>query len=69
MKYILITIKSYGDYLEREVDSLNSYGKNKVYDSLGDIIIYVDKDNVEFARKKIKKYLEKKYTELINKIP
>ena len=68
MKYTLIKFSEISGKLQcYETDSLNSYTKNKMYNSVY-WMMYVDTDKLEIGKEKFKKELLKHYNNLINKI-
>lgn len=62
MKYTKIKLNlSYENYSEIPVDNLNGCIKNRVYYSLGEYIIHVDKGYESDGINKIKKHLNTKF--------
>ena len=60
MKYKQLTLNlNYETYEEYGTNSLNGYRKNQVNYTLGELMIFVDKDDVEKGKKKLLKYLDK----------
>ena len=69
MKYKKLRLTlNYENYTEEVKNYLSSYTKNKVYYSMGDFIIYVDSDNVEYGRNKLIKAANKKLEETLKQI-
>jgi hypothetical protein len=67
MKYIRLGF-NYGKFSAREVESLNSYKKDRLNSVLDSHTMYIDSDKLEIGRKKFKKDLLKHYNNLIKQI-
>lgn len=69
MKYKKITLSfNYSTYRIYDTDSMNGYKKDYVNYSLGDFMIYVDFDNVDFAKEKLLKSANDRYQSMIKSI-
>lgn len=67
MKYTKLKF-DYSKFDSNEINSMNGYTKNKLYNSLGGHHMYIDTDKLEIGKKKFKKDLLKHYNNIIKNI-